>query len=161
MNKLIKKTYKARMKDEISRDQWLQIANSSDPEEVTEVIRELRKIENRLHQYLDGFHYRTKIRKYANNMMWSDIEPYEVVKIVSDKCVEIRPMQTKQIVFPKEFHIGGFSAHCSDNWNQKYEYSSDPTAPTMRIRKGKKGWKSGSLKFQMSNNPIKHYDYNF
>jgi hypothetical protein len=93
--------------------------------------------------------------------MWSDVEPFEVVKIITPKCVEIRPMQTKQIVFPKEIYVGGFSAHTADNYNQRYEYISDEKASTMRIRKCKTGWKCGNMKFKMSDAPVKFYDSNF
>jgi hypothetical protein len=108
---------------------------------------------------LDGFHHTTKIRQFCNEFGYSDVEPYEVVKVISANCVEVREMATKQIVFPSQFFVGGFSAHCADNFNQKYEYTSDPCRPTIRIRKGKKGWGNG--KFRMANHPHKHYDYNF
>ena len=162
MNKSIKSMYKkAFSTKEITTDQWFEFIADQNREDVREVVETMHTIQRRLKSFLDGYHHTTKIRKYANLVLWSDIEPYEVVRIISDKCVEIRPMQTKQIVFPKQFFVGGFSAHCADNYNQSYEYSSNETAPTMRIRKGKKGWKSGSLKFRMQDAPVKHYDYNF
>ena len=161
MNKSIKSMYKKMMNNQIETQIWWDFIATQDKNEVSEVVEKMSKIQRRLKDFKNGFHYTTKIRKYANLQMWSDVEPYEVVRIVSDKCVEIRPMQTKQIVFPKQFFVGGFSAHCADNYNQSYEYFSDETAPTMKIRKGKNGWKSGSLKFRMQDAPVKHYDYNF
>jgi hypothetical protein len=153
--------YKKMMSNEIGIQIWWDFIATQDKTEVMEVVEKMGNIERRLKSFLDGYHHTTKIRKFANHIMWSDVEPYEVVRIISDKCVEIRPMQTKQIVFPKQFLVGGFSAHCADNYNQEYQYTSDPSRSTMKIRKGKKGWGSGSLKFQMSDAPVKHYDYNF
>jgi hypothetical protein len=161
MNQSIKSMWKKMMNNQIETQIWWDFIATQDKNEVREVVEKMGTIQRRLKDFTNGFHYTTKIRKFANLVLWSDVQPYEVVRVVSDKCVEIRAMETKQIVFPKEFHIGGFSAHCADNWNQDYEYSSNETAPTMKIRKGKKGWKSGSLKFQMSDAPVKHYDYNF
>lgn len=153
--------WKKMMSNEIGIQIWWDFIATQDKNEVHEVVEKMNKIDRRLKSFLDGFHHTTKIRKFANHKMWTDVEPYEVIRVISDKCVEIRPMSTKQIEFPKEFHIGGFSAHCSDQHRQKYEYTSNPTAPTMKIRKGKKGWAAGSMKFKMSDAPVKFYDYNF
>ena len=162
MNQSIKKMYKMTFQKNVVRmEEWFDYIKTKDSVEVHEVVKVMHQVKRRLQSYLDGYHHTTKIRKYANHIQWTDIDPYEVVKIISPKCVEIREMRTKQIVFPKEFHIGGFSAHCQDNFNQKYEYISDKTIPTIRIRKGKNGWKAGSMKFRMSDTPRKHYDYNF
>lgn len=162
MNQSIKTMWKkAFSTKEIETAQWFEFIADQDNNEVREVVERMFKIQDRLKSFLNGYHHTTKIRKYVSHMMYSDVEPYEVIRVISDKCVEIREMRTKQIVFPKEFHVGGFSAHCADNWNQKYEYISDETMPTMKIRKGKKGWMSGSMKFKMSDAPFKHYDYNF
>lgn len=104
------------------------------------------------------------IKKFANHLGYTDVNPFEVVNIVSPITVEIRAMNTKQIVFPKQFEVGGFSAHCSDNHNQKYEYSSCLESPVFRIRwsKAKNTWqRPGGMRFQMDDKPYKFYDYNF
>lgn len=115
--------------------------------------------ETRIRNYKDSFRYRTKIRAFCNRHLYSDIEPYEVVKVISQTCVEIRRMDTEQTVFPKHFFIGGFSAHCADNYSQDYKYTSNPENGTRRIRLGKKGWDRGN--HIMSETPINFYDYNF
>jgi hypothetical protein len=99
------------------------------------------------------------IKKYCNEYLYSDVQPYEVVRVISPVTVEIRQMDTKQIIFPKERFVGGFIANTADNDHQKYEYISNPENPIMRLRLGKKGWGNG--KFVMSDKPIKFYDYNF
>lgn len=106
-----------------------------------------------------------EIKKYANHCMYTDVNPYEVVRIISPICVEVRAMSTKQIEFPKQFYPGGFVGHFADNrGGQKYEYSSDPDAPVFRIRWSRRNrqWQRGKyMRFAMSDAPYKFYDYNF
>jgi hypothetical protein len=159
MNQSIKAMYKKMSKNEIGVQIWWDYIATQDKNEVHQVIETMGKVERRLKSFLNGFHHTTKIRPFCNEHGWSDVEPYEVVRVISANCVEVREMIAEQIVFPKEFHVGGFAAHCADNYNQSYKYTSDPSRPTIKIRKGKKGWANG--KFRMSNGPIKFYDYNF
>jgi hypothetical protein len=159
MNQSIKAMYKKMNNNEINMQIWWDFIATQDKAEVREVVEIMGSVQRRLKSFLDGFHHTTKIRQFCNEFGYSDVEPYEVVKVISANCVEVREMATKQIVFPSQFFVGGFSAHCADNFNQKYEYTSDPCRPTIRIRKGKKGWGNG--KFRMANHPHKHYDYNF
>lgn len=104
--------------------------------------------------------------KYANHYGYSDIEPWEVVRVISDKTLEIRVMKTEFDESARgdlKFHIGGFAAHCSNMDAQKWIITSaGEGAYTMRIRKTKSGeWRNGSLKFRLSDEPVKFYDYNF
>ena len=105
----------------------------------------------------------SEIKKYANLHLFTDIEPYEVVRKISDMTVEIRKMDYVQTKFPKEFHKGGFSGYYSDNEAQEYEYSSNPENKVVRIRysKSRKGWFRGSFRHIMSDKPRRFYDYNF
>ena len=92
---------------------------------------------------------------------YSDVEPYEVVKVVSDKTIEIRGMDYVQD-FKPEFVVGGFSAVCTNNYDQKWIYTSNIGNPVIRIRLGKKGWKdSFGRKFKLADAPKKFYDFNF
>jgi hypothetical protein len=159
MNQSIKAMYKKMINNEINSQAWWDFIATQNREEVKEVVKIMIDVQDRLKSYLNGYHHSTKIRPFCNEYGWSDVHPYEVVKVISANCVEIREMATEQTVFPKDFIIGGFSAHCVDNFNQDYKYTSDLSRPTVRIRKGKKGWGNG--KFRMANNPYKHYDYNF
>jgi hypothetical protein len=101
--------------------------------------------------------------KYANHLGYSDVDPYEIVRVISDKTIEIREMKTERNDSVKlDFHVGGFSAHCSNQRDQKWTISSDETAPVIRIRLGKRGWKCPhGRKFSLSDEPVKFYDYNF
>lgn len=101
----------------------------------------------------------TEIKKYCNRHGYSDIRPYEVVRVISAKCVEIRAMDYVQTVFPKEFNEAGFSFHVSDNLKQDYTYASNPENSTIRIHLSKRGWAYGQ--YHMNDEPVRFYDYNF
>jgi len=104
----------------------------------------------------------TEIKKYCNLIGYTDVEPYEVVKVISPITVEIRLMDTKQIKFPQAFTPGGFVGHYADNHAQEYEYTSNPENGVLRVRLCKDGyWKYKSIKFRMADAPHKFYDYNF
>lgn len=102
--------------------------------------------------------------QYANQIGYSDVAPYEVVKIISDKTLEVRGMTAEKDDSVKlEFHAGGFSSHCSNQRDQKWFITSNPQAEVVRIRLNKNGkWfdKYGN-KFSLSDKPVKFYDYNF
>jgi len=106
-----------------------------------------------------------EIKAYANYHMHTDVQPYEVVRVISDITVEVRPMKTKQTSFPQDFHKGGFVGHFSDNRSgQDYEYISDESLPVTRIRwsEANRQWQKGKyMRFVMSDKPYKFYDYNF
>ena len=102
--------------------------------------------------------------KYANHLGYSDVNTFEVVNVVSDKTIEVREMNTvRDDSIKLEFHVGGFSAHCSNQRDQKWTITSDETAPVIRIRLSKnKGWKDKyGRRFQLADQPVKFYDYNF
>jgi len=103
--------------------------------------------------------------KYCNFIGYSDVEPFEVVRVVSDKCIEIRALKAVQDLSVKpHFDIGGFSAH-SDN-KQKWNIFPDPDAKVIRVRKSKSlcdGYFKDKYghKYKLSDHPVKFYDYKF
>jgi hypothetical protein len=101
--------------------------------------------------------------QYANMYSYSDVEPFEVVRAISDKTLEVRGMDSERDESIKlEFHVGGFAAHCSNQRDQKWFITSNPENRIIRIRLGKKGWKDKhGRKFGLSDKPVKFYDYNF
>lgn len=145
--------------DKITINEWWDFIATKDKNEVRQVVESMSRVVDRLKSYLNGYHHTTKIRSYCNESGYTDVYPYEVVRVVSPNCVEIRALDTIQTKFPQHYEVGGFSAHCVDNYNQEYTYHSNPSNSLLKIRKGKKGWGNG--KFRMSNFPQKHYDYNF
>jgi hypothetical protein len=99
---------------------------------------------------------------YANHYGWSDVNPYEVVKKVSDRTLEVRAMDAEKDESVKTTFVpGGFSV-VSDN-AQAWHIKSNPQNPIVRIRLHKTGeWKDKhGRRFGLSNEPHKFYDYNF
>ena len=106
-----------------------------------------------------------EIKAYANYHMHTDVKPYEVVNVISDITVEVRPMKATQVKFPQDVRVGGFSAHVVDNRSgQEYKYESIPDAPVTRIRwsRANRQWQKGKyMRFLMADAPYKFHDYNF
>jgi hypothetical protein len=99
---------------------------------------------------------------FANMIGYSDVEPFEIVRRISDKTIEIREMDAERDDSVKmEFIPGGFSAHCSNQHDQKWFIKSNPSNPVIRIRLGKKGWMGKRGRYVLDSKPIKFYDYNF
>jgi len=101
--------------------------------------------------------------KYANHLGYSDVNPYEIIRAISDKTIEIREMNAERDESVKlDFVVGGFSAICTNQRDQEWKITPDETAPVIRIRLGKHGWKDKhGRKFQLGSVPVKFYDYNF
>lgn len=100
---------------------------------------------------------------YANHYGYSDVNPFEIVRRISDKTIEVREMKAERDPSAKlEFIPGGFSAICTNDHDQKWFITSDPDAPVIRIRFGKQGWKDKhGRRFGLSDEPVKFYDHNF
>jgi hypothetical protein len=101
---------------------------------------------------------------YANQLGYSDITPFEVIRVVSDKCLEVRSMNYTQ-TNAKEmvFHVGGFAAHCSNQNDQKWDITSDENGYVFKIRKNVRGiWKNkhGDT-YSVGDQPRRRYDFNF
>ena len=101
--------------------------------------------------------------KYANLIGYSDVTPYEVVRVISAKTIEIREMDAvKDPSFKLEFIVGGFVANCTNQNDQKWVITSKEDRPTIRARLQKNGkWKSVFGQHSISNEPTRFYDYNF
>jgi len=101
--------------------------------------------------------------KYANKIGYSDVNPNEIVRAVSAITLEIRAMRAERAHdWKPEIIPGGFSGHCVNQHEQRWIISSDPSAPIVRIRLGKKGWKDRhGNRYNLSDRPKKFYDYNF
>lgn len=64
----------------------------------------------------------------ASGTYWTDLTPFEVVRVVSDKTVDIRELDVKI--------TGG------DWLDPEYELHPNSSHPVKRVRKGKYGWKT-------------------
>ena len=101
--------------------------------------------------------------EYANHYGYSDVNPYEVVKRISNQTIEIREMDAElDPSWTPVWHAGGFAGNCSNQHEQKWNIKSNPENPVVRIRLGKQGWKDKhGRKFDLRDQPTKFYDYNF
>lgn len=102
--------------------------------------------------------------KYANQYGYSDVNPFEVVRAVSDKCLEVREMDAERDESVQlEWAPGGFAGVCLNQRDQKWFIKSNPENAVVRIRLNKNGvWKSADgRKFYLADEPCRFYDYNF
>ncbi len=95
---------------------------------------------------------------------WTDRHPYEVTRVVSAKCLEIRAMKAEGGL--KKDHVflpGGFCGHVVDQETaQEWTLSSDPAGKVTRIRLHKDNVWRGSHNQRFSvGKAIKFHDYNF
>lgn len=102
------------------------------------------------------------MERFANEIGYTDVYPWEVIRVISDKCLEIRLMDaTLDPTWAPEFIPGGFFAHCANQHSQRWIYSSNTTNPVRRIRLTKKGWSYKGIKYRLAEAPKKFHDYNF
>lgn len=94
--------------------------------------------------------------------MYSDVQPYEVIRVISEKTIEIRAMSAElDAEWKPKFDVGGFVGHCTNQKTQKWIITSS-SDPVIRMRKQKNGtWKSIYGRHKLSDEPVKVYDYNF
>jgi len=101
--------------------------------------------------------------KFANQIGYSDVTPYEVVG-QKGKGLVVRSMSyVKDESVELEFHAGGFSAYCSNQSDQKWIIESDESAATVVIRQHKDGKWRDSMRnsYALADAPRRFYDYNF
>ena len=103
-------------------------------------------------------------KKFATRIGYSDCYPYEITRIVSLQTLEIRPMDSEiDPDWKPEFHVGGFAAHCSNQSEQRWIYSSREDAEPIRIRLRKNGrwYDSHGSRYSLGFSPCRFYDYNY
>jgi len=83
-------------------------------------------------EYRNDYEYSVDAVEYthANHCGYSDVHPYEIVRVVSPKTIEIRLMDAELVEgWKPEIVSGGFSGHCVNQGSQQYNYKS-PTPTT-------------------------------
>ena len=102
---------------------------------------------------------------FANHIGYSDVNPYEIVRRVSDRTIEIREMNAERSNPAEDmgFQPGGFVGHFSDQDKQRWAIISNPNIRTIRIRLHKDGqWRDrNGERYVLAVKPVKFYDYNF
>ena len=107
------------------------------------------------------------IKAFANFSGYSDVEPFEVVDVRTENKVVIRAMKAERAEgWKPEFVSGGFSAHCTNNDDQRNSWSISPDEDgrlvTIRWSKAKMRWQcADGSRYYMSDTPSKKYDFNF
>ena len=101
--------------------------------------------------------------QYANHIGYSDVNPFEIIRQISDKTIEIRAMNAERDPnWKPDFVPGGFCGTVVNQRDQSWIISSSADSPVVRIRLGKQGWKDANgRRFQLADQPRKFYDYNF
>ena len=89
--------------------------------------------------------------KYANHIGWTDVNPAEIIKWVSEKTIDIRKMNADEL-----------SSKCDKSNDQNWRIYSNVANPIFRIRLGKNGWKDSEKNhYTLAEKPKKYHDYNF
>ena len=108
-----------------------------------------------------------RVGGFVNRYGYSDIDPYEIVQIISAKCLVIRPMVARaETTFAEmDFVPGGFAGHYANQDAQKWSLSTNPNAETKRVRLHKDGtWRGPEgtgARYAVEDSPRKFYDFNF
>lgn len=101
---------------------------------------------------------------YANWVLYSDVHPFEIVRRVSEKTIDIRAMSAiLDSNWRPDAAVGGFCAHVRNNNDQVWNIKPNPEAPLVRIRLHRDGqWKDKKgNRYRLSNRPTRFHDYNF
>lgn len=106
------------------------------------------------------------IRQYANYHGYSDVTPFEVTEVKSERKVIVREMNSERDPSWKpEIIPGGFSGHCTNQNTQRWNIESNKSGYTFAISKRKDGrwFRVGETcgQYVFADAPRKFHDYNF
>ncbi len=96
--------------------------------------------------------------KYINRHLFSDVDPVgRIIAVRGNNFVTIQPVQAGENKSKMEYVIGGFSAICTNQYKQSYDFYDDGDPYEIRLSKS-------ALKKRfhvIQDHPSKFYDYNF
>ena len=117
--------------------------------------------ELRQKMFADWYH-EMEVGDHAHVSLWSDIEPVTIIaKTKTTLTVRYDKAERDQSWKP-EFVIGGFSAHCTNNEEQRWIISEDPNGSTEVFRWSKKmNCYKNTADCKLFPEWKKVYDYNF
>lgn len=96
------------------------------------------------------------VGKYINEYLYSDVNPIgKIVGIKSKTILYVQPIVATKNKTEMEFIPGGFSAHCTNNRSQEWEYEEQGEIIEVKMTTGRYDWK------RIADAPRKFYDYNF
>lgn len=101
--------------------------------------------------------------EFANHIGWTDVTPYQIVRVVSQQTIEIREMDAQiDPAWKPVFLTGGFCAHCQNNAEQRWVITPNYNNPVIRARLRKDGrFHSKFGKHSLGASPRRFHDYNF
>lgn len=104
--------------------------------------------------------------QFANRIGYTDVNPFEVIRHVTEKCVEVRAMDAElDRNFKPKIIPGGFAGHCTNNTEREQQWiiKANPANAVRRVRLHKNGqWKDKyGNRYMPGDAPRKFYDYNF
>lgn len=112
------------------------------------------------HQMLLDWWNELEVGDHAHICHYSDVSPVTVIKRTA-KTITVR--YDKADLDPNwkpEWITGGFSAHCTNNSEQRWIITEDPDGRTDVFRLRKTGWRNTAGE-KLLPEWKKHYDYNF
>ena len=97
------------------------------------------------------------VGKYLNEYLYTDVNPIGKIVGIKSKTVVLvkRVIATRDESVKLEFHVGGFSAHCSNQHAQKWHFTETDEVIPIRISKGY------LRRNRIDDKPRCFYDYNF
>ena len=112
------------------------------------------------HQMFMDWWNELEVGDHAHIQHYSDVSPVTVIKRTA-KTITVRYDKAESDPnWKPEFEVGGFSAHCTNNDEQKWIITEDPNGRTDTFRLRKCGWRN-SADEKLFPEWAKHYDYNF
>ena len=148
--------------------------NNKSPEEITSKIQhikiELRSLHKKKNEFMSKINNIEKELAdvlYLNEILYSDVNPYEVVEmitpnkwVVRELDATLKPEAKKDI--QDSFCPGGFVGHV-DNDYQEWDIRVNEKNPLITVFRGRKTkyFKIGGMPMSMTLHPIKIYDFNF
>jgi hypothetical protein len=96
------------------------------------------------------------IGKYINRRLWTDIQPIgKIIGLRGKSIAIVQRVEAGENKVKMDFEVGGFSAVCTNQTEQRYDYTLKDEVIEVRISQG-------FLKqVSIDDKPYKYYDYNF
>ena len=148
--------------------------NNKSPEEITSKIqhikielRSLHKKKNECMSKINNIEKELADVLYLNEILYSDVNPYEVVEMITPNKWVVRELDATLKTEAKKniqdsFCPGGFVGHV-DNDYQEWDIRVNEKNPLITVFRGRKTkyFKIGGMPMSMTLHPIKIYDFNF
>ena len=108
-----------------------------------------------------GYPHQFKVGDGATIHLYTDAHAWTVISVSeSGKTITIQGDNAElDPTWKPEMHPGGFSAHCSNNYSQRWICTPNPNGPIRKARLTKRGWSANGKSVTKGRHPF--HDYNF